>query len=98
MIGLRSKLYYCFTDTGKYKASHKGAQSAAFKNLAPSDEDQFTVYRAALGGKSVSVENSGFRALKGSIVTYKQSRKAFVNANDKRFRLPDGIKTIPLDI
>ena len=98
MIGLRSKLYYCFAENGKCKASHKGAQSSAFKTMASSDQDQLAVYRAALGGMSISVENSGFRALNGSIVTFKQSRKAFVNANDKRFRLPDGINTIPLDI
>lgn len=98
MIGLRSKLYYCFSVQGKCKASHKGAQKAAFNAIAPTENEKLGVYRKALEGDSISVKNKGFRVMGNTMVSYSQERSAFKCANDKRYRLPGGVRTIPLSI
>ena len=90
-IALCSKCYHMEDQaTGKAKVSSKGVNKRQ-------NEMRRERFERALAGDRDVVVNRGFRMRDGSMYTYEQ-RKLGLSANyDKRWVLPDGIHTEPLE-
>ena len=54
-------------------------------------------FKAALEGSNDMVTNRGFRMRDGQMVTYEQKKLGLSAYNDKRWVLPDGIRTEPIE-
>ena len=54
-------------------------------------------YKEALGGAKATATNRGFRMQDVKIVTYQQQKLGLSAYYDKRWVLPDGIHTEPLE-
>jgi len=54
-------------------------------------------YKAALEGNIDRAENRGFRLRHGQMTTYNQEKLGLSAYYYKRYVLPDGIHTVPID-
>ena len=90
MIALCSKCYYADDRGEKQKLSTKGMS----KNQ---NEINWYRFKAALEGNKDMATNRGFRMRGGKIVTYEQKKLGLSAYYDKRWVLPDGIHTEPIE-
>ena len=91
MIALCSKCYFVDEDgSEKNKFSTKGMSKKQ-------NAITWGRFKAALSGEKDFATNLGFRVLKGQIVTYEQEKLGLSAYYDKRWVLPDGVHTEPLE-
>ena len=90
MIALCSKCYYIDDRGEKKKFSTKG-MSRKQNNV------NWQRFKAALEGNKDMATNRGFRLRDGKIVTYEQEKRGLSAYYDKRWVLPDGIHTEPIE-
>ena len=91
MIALCSKCYYVDEgEGGKEKFSTKGMSKKQ-------NEIKWQRFKEALEGSKDMATNRGFRMRDGQIVTYKQEKLRLSAYYDKRWVLPDGIDTEPIE-
>ena len=93
MIALCSKCYYTehqIEDGVKQKLSTKGMSKRQ-------NEINWQRFKAALGGSKDMATNRGFRMRDGNMVTYEQEKLGLSAYYDKRWVLPDGIHTEPIE-
>ena len=88
MIALCSKCY--FVDGEKKKFSTKGMSKKQ-------NEITWQRFKAALNGSIDRAENRGFRMVGNQMVTYDQHKLGLSAYYDKRWVLPDGIHTEPIE-
>ena len=90
-IALCSKCYHMEDQaTGKAKVSSKGVNKRQ-------NEMRRERFERALAGDRDVVVNRGFRMRDGSMYTYEQRKLGLSSYYDKRWVLPDGIHTEPLE-
>ena len=90
-IALCSKCYFVEDElSGKAKMSSKGMSKAQNELL-------WQRYDRALDGYKDMATNRGFRVHKGAIYTYEQRMLGLSAYYDKRWVLPDGIHTEPIE-
>ena len=90
-IALCSKCYFVENElSGKAKMSSKGMSEAQNELL-------WQRYERALDGYTDMATNRGFRMHKGAIYTYEQRKLGLSAYYDKRWVLPDGIHTEPIE-
>ena len=91
MIALCSKCYYVDEAEGeKKKFSTKGVTKKQ-------NEITWQRFKAALEGSKDMPTNRGFRMRDGQMVTYEQKKLGLSAYYDKRWVLPDGIHTEPIE-
>ena len=90
MIALCSKCYYIDDRGEKKKFSTKG-MSKKQNNIT------WHRFKTALEGSKDMAKNRGFRMRDGKIVTYEQEKLGLSAYYDKRWVLPDGIHTEPIE-
>ena len=91
MIALCSKCYYAEDGEAKNKKlSSKGMSKRQ-------NEINWQRFKAALGGSKDMATNRGFRMRDGNMVTYEQEKLGLSAYYDKRWVLPDGIHTEPIE-
>ena len=90
MIALCSKCYYIDDRGEKKKFSTKG-MSKKQNNI------NWHRFKTALEGNKDMATNRGFRMRDGKIVTYEQEKLGLSAYYDKRWVLPDGIHTEPIE-
>ena len=93
MIALCSKCYYTehqIEDGVKQKLSTKGMSKKQ-------NEINWQRFKAALGGSKDMATNRGFRMRDRNMVTYEQEKLGLSAYYDKRWVLPDGIHTEPIE-
>ena len=94
MIALCSKCYYAEHQTEnqevKMKLSSKGMSRKQ-------NEINWQRYKAALEGNKDMAKNRGLRMRDGAMVTYEQEKLGLSAYYDKRWVLPDGIHTEPIE-
>ena len=90
MIALCSKCYFIDDRGEKKKFSTKG-MSKKQNNI------NWHRFKAALEGNKDMATNRGFRMRDGNIVTYEQEKLGLSAYYDKRWVLPDGIHTEPIE-
>ena len=91
-IALCSKCYYVEDETGgQAKMSSKGVNKRQ-------NELRWERYERALEGSRDMATNRGFRMNNGSMYTYEQRKLGLSAYYDKRWVLPDGIHTEPLEL
>ena len=90
MIALCSKCYYIDDRGEKKKFSTKG-MSKKQNNI------NWHRFKTALEGSKDMATNRGFRMRDGKIVTYEQEKLGLSAYYDKRWVLPDGIHTEPIE-
>ena len=90
MIALCSKCYYIDDRGEKKKFSTKG-MSKKQNNI------NWHRFKTALKGSKDMATNRGFRMRDGNIVTYEQEKLGLSAYYDKRWVLPDGIHTEPIE-
>ena len=90
MIALCSKCYYIDDRGEKKKFSTKG-MSKKQNNI------NWHRFKTALDGSKDMATNRGFRMRDGNIVTYEQEKLGLSAYYDKRWVLPDGIHTEPIE-
>ena len=90
-IALCSKCYYVEDETaGQAKMSSKGVNKRQ-------NELRWERYERALEGSRDMATNRGFRMHNGSMYTYEQRKLGLSAYYDKRWVLPGGIHTMPLE-
>ena len=90
MIALCSKCYFADDRGEKQKLSTKGMS----KNH---NEITWQRFKAALDGHQDMATNRGFRMRDGKMVIYEQKKRGLSAYYDKRWVLPDGIHTEPIE-
>ena len=90
MIALCSKCYYIDDRGEKKKFSTKGMSRKQ-------NDITWHRFKAALEGRHDMATNRGFRMRDGNIVTYEQEKLGLSAYYDKRWVLPDGIHTEPIE-
>ena len=90
MIALCSKCYFIDDQGEKKKFSTKG-MSKKQNNI------NWQRFKTALQGSKDMATNRGFRMRDGNIVTYEQEKLGLSAYYDKRWVLPDGIHTEPIE-
>ena len=90
MIALCSKCYYIDDRGDKKKLSAKGMSKKQ-------NGITWQRFKAALEGSKDMATNRGFRMQDGKIVTYEQEKLGLSAYYDKRWVLPDGIHTEPIE-
>ena len=90
MIALCSKCYFIDDRAEKKKFSTKG-MSKKQNNI------NWQRFKTALEGSKDMATNRGFRMRDGNIVTYEQEKLGLSAYYDKRWVLPDGIHTEPIE-
>ena len=90
MIALCSKCYYIDDRGDKKKLSAKGMSKKQ-------NDITWQRFKAALEGSKDMATNRGFRMRDGNIVTYEQEKLGLSAYYDKRWVLPDGIHTEPIE-
>ena len=94
MIALCSKCYYADHLTDKNEIKKKLSTKGMSKNQ---NEINWHRFKAALEGNKDMATNRGFRMRDGKIVTYEQEKLGLSAYYDKRWVLPDGIHTEPIE-
>ena len=97
MLCLWSKTYCCYDEkSNKYKFSSKGLNK---RTLEDCGDGPMSKYRKVLEeAVNVTSTNRGFRTMKHSVATYKQTKKGLCYFYPKRLVEEDGIHTKPLDL
>ena len=90
MIALCSKCYFIDDQGEKKKFSTKGMSKKQ-------NDITWQRFKAALQGSKDMATNRGFRMRDGNIVTYEQEKLGLSAYYDKRWVLPDGIHTEPIE-
>ena len=90
MIALCSKCYFIDDRGEKKKFSTKGMSKKQ-------NDITWQRFKAALEGNKDMATNRGFRMRDGNIVTYEQQKLGLSAYYDKRWVLPDGIHTEPIE-
>ena len=91
MIALRPKCYFMDDGLGeKVKLSTKGVSKR--QNTL-----QWERFKAALEGEKDMAVNRGFKMRDGRMITYEQKKLGLSAYYDKRWVLPDGIHTEPIE-
>ena len=93
MIALCSKCYYAdqhHIEKAKKKLSTKGMSHRQ-------NSITWGRFKSALDGHQDMATNRGFRMEKGRMVTYEQEKRGLSAYYDKRWVLPDGIHTEPIE-
>ena len=90
MIALCSKCYFADDRGDKKKLSTKGMNKKQ-------NEINWYRFKAALEGNKDMATNRGFRMRDGKKVTYEQEKLGLSAYYDKRWVLPDGIHTEPIE-
>ena len=90
MIALCSKCYFADDRGEKQKLSTKGMSKKQ-------NSITWQRFKAALEGNKDMATNRGFRMREGKIVTYEQEKLGLSAYYDKRWVLPDGIHTEPIE-
>ena len=91
MIALCSKCYY--TEDGKAKKKKLSSKGMSKRQ----NEINWQRFKAALEGNKDMATNRGFRMRDGNMVTYEQEKLGLSAYYDKRWVLPDGIHTEPIE-
>ena len=91
MIALCSKCYY--TEDGKAKKKKLSSKGMSKRQ----NEINWHRFKAALDGNKDMATNRGFRMRDGNMVTYEQEKLGLSAYYDKRWVLPDGIHTEPIE-
>ena len=91
MIALCSKCYY--TEDGEAKKKKLSSKGMSKKQ----NEINWHRFKAALDGNKDMATNRGFRMRDGNMVTYEQEKLGLSAYYDKRWVLPDGIHTEPIE-
>ena len=91
MIALCSKCYY--TEDGEAKKKKLSSKGMSKKQ----NEINWQRFKAALAGSKDMATNRGFRMRDGNMVTYEQEKLGLSAYYDKRWVLPDGIHTEPIE-
>ena len=91
MIALCSKCYY--TEDGEAKKKKLSSKGMSKRQ----NEINWHRFKAALNGNKDMATNRGFRMRDGNIVTYEQEKLGLSAYYDKRWVLPDGIHTEPIE-
>ena len=94
MIALCSKCYYAEHITEKQEVKQKLSTKGMSKKQ---NEINWHRFKAALEGNKDMATNRGFRMREGKIVTYEQEKLGLSAYYDKRWVLPDGIHTEPIE-
>ena len=94
MIALCSKCYYTEHITEKQEVKKKLSSKGMSKRQ---NEINWQRFKAALEGNKDMATNRGFRMRDGNIVTYEQEKLGLSAYYDKRWVLPDGIHTEPIE-
>ena len=90
MIALCSKCYFIDDKGEKKKFSTKGMSKKQ-------NDITWQRFKAALEGSKDMATNRGFRMRDGNMVTYEQQKLGLSAYYDKRWVLPDGIHTEPIE-
>ena len=90
MIALCSKCYFIDDQGEKKKFSTKGMSKKQ-------NDITWQRFKTALEGSKDMATNRGFRMRDGNIVTYEQQKLGLSAYYDKRWVLPDGIHTEPIE-
>ena len=90
MIALCSKYYFVEEENGKNKFSTKGMSKA--QNAVA-----WGRFKVALEGVKDMATNKGFRMVNSCMMTYKQQKLGLSTYYAKRWVLPDGIHTTPIE-
>jgi len=90
-IALCSKCYFVDSSAEKKSKHSSKGMSARHNSLT------WGRYKAALEGHKDRAENRGFRLRNGQMTTYHQEKLGLSAYYDKRYVLPDGIHTIPIE-
>ena len=94
MIALCSKCYYADHITNNQEVKKKLSTKGMSKNQ---NEINWYRFKAALNGSKDMATNRGFRMRDGNMVTYEQEKLGLSAYYDKRWVLPDGIHTEPIE-
>ena len=95
MIALCSKCYYTEHLTDKNEVKKKKLSSKGMSQNQ--NEINWHRFKAALDGNKDMATNRGFRMRDGNMVTYEQEKLGLSAYYDKRWVLPDGIHTEPIE-
>ena len=93
MIALCSKCYYA-DDRGENEQRRSSARKGMSKRQ---NEINWHRFKSALDGNKDMATNRGFRIRDGNMVTYEQEKLGLSAYYDKRWVLPDGIHTEPIE-
>ena len=94
MIALCSKCYYAEHQTDNQEVKKKLSSKGMSKRQ---NEINWQRFKAALEGSKDMATNRGFRMRDGNMVTYEQEKLGLSAYYDKRWVLPDGIHTEPIE-
>ena len=94
MIALCSKCYYTEHQTDNQEVKKKLSSKGVSKKQ---NEINWQRFKAALNGSKDMATNRGFRMRDGNMVTYEQEKLGLSAYYDKRWVLPDGIHTEPIE-
>ena len=94
MIALCSKCYYAEHHTDKNEVKNKLSSKGMSKRQ---NEINWNRFKSALEGSKDMATNRGFRMRDGNMVTYEQQKLGLSAYYDKRWVLPDGIHTEPIE-
>ena len=94
MIALCSKCYYTEHQTDNQEVKKKLSSKGMSKRQ---NEINWQRFKAALEGNKDMATNRGFRMREGNMVTYEQEKLGLSAYYDKRWVLPDGIHTEPIE-
>ena len=99
MIALCSKCYYAdHLSTSQNGKEVEVKQKLSTKGMSKrQNEINWHRFKAALDGNKDMATNRGFRMRDGNIVTYEQEKLGLSAYYDKRWVLPDGIHTEPIE-
>ena len=98
MIALCSKCYYADHHHIEKKKEAEVKQKFSTKGMSKKqNEINWQRFKAALEGNKDMATNRGFRMRDGKMVTYEQEKLGLSAYYDKRWVLPDGIHTEPLE-
>ena len=91
MIALCSKCYFVGEENSEKKKFSTKGMSKKQNSIT------WARFKAALEGGQDFATNQGFRVMEGKIVTYEQKKLGLSAYYDKRWVLPDGVHTEPLE-
>ena len=94
MIALCSKCYFADHLTDKNEVKKKLSSKGMSKRQ---NEINWHRFKSALDGNKDMATNRGFRMRDGNMVTYEQEKLGLSAYYDKRWVLPDGIHTEPIE-
>ena len=98
MIALCSKCYYADHHHIEKKKEVEVKKKLSSKGMSQKqNEINWQRFKSALNGNKDMATNRGFRMRDGNIVTYEQEKLGLSAYYDKRWVLPDGVHTEPIE-